>query len=535
MIQEQNLVYLASQVMDDVPEGGGAATGNVIPDGQLRNVFGGISALDRTYGRLKLRAIFLAVRTLTTDVLGGALSCITALPDDPALSYTLFTINNPFGLRVEAADMLSAYLYQGPAWPAMLLEDHVVGSGSIRVFQRVGTELPTIGKTLCLVQDEGTPQEIQQYVQVIKVSVETRTFSDSQHTNAEFDRWVVTLTLRDRLKHTFAGHIPRYYDNSYIWAGKTRIRDTTVADAMRYYGAQRLAAPASIGDRQIKAESIYTALVPASRAEEPVLDVRAAGETALTLAAPPSAPRTLVVTAAQHSQAVGVTAATRAYNYVFICGPLPAPGSVSVAYRAQGRWYTLTDDGEGRLTGTGAGSVSYITGTVSATLAALPDAGTLILLNWGEATDYTDRSGQAGWRLPEYQFPLADRDIEPNTLTITWTSAGTVVSVSDNGAGQLTGTGGTGTIEYHSGFIWLVPSAMPDPGVQFASEYQAGLLVEELKTGLSADGTGFVTLTTEHAITPGTLVCEWNIQTSIDSTNGNTEETTRSTKSLSRT
>ena len=61
-IQEQNIVFVESQVMDDVPEGGGAATGRVIVDGQMNNVFEDISDLDRAYGRFNLRKLFLAVR-----------------------------------------------------------------------------------------------------------------------------------------------------------------------------------------------------------------------------------------------------------------------------------------------------------------------------------------------------------------------------------------------------------------------------------------------------------------------------------------
>ena len=52
-IQEQNIVFVESQVMDDVPEGGGAATGRVI-----RRRFGGstdqiigISAFDTWFAK----------------------------------------------------------------------------------------------------------------------------------------------------------------------------------------------------------------------------------------------------------------------------------------------------------------------------------------------------------------------------------------------------------------------------------------------------------------------------------------------------
>ena len=103
-IQEQNIVFVESQVMDDVPEGGGAATGNVIIDGQMNNVFEDISDLDRALGRFNLRKIFLAVRTLSTDLYGGVKSVITALPDDAALGYTLFSTGDPFDTRAEAVD-----------------------------------------------------------------------------------------------------------------------------------------------------------------------------------------------------------------------------------------------------------------------------------------------------------------------------------------------------------------------------------------------------------------------------------------------
>ena len=49
-IQEQSIQFLESQVMADVPEGGGAATGTVIIDGEMNNVFEDISDLDRTMG-----------------------------------------------------------------------------------------------------------------------------------------------------------------------------------------------------------------------------------------------------------------------------------------------------------------------------------------------------------------------------------------------------------------------------------------------------------------------------------------------------
>ena len=67
-IQEGNIVFVKSQQMDDVPEGGGAATGTVIIDGAMNNVFEDISDLDRAYGRFNLRWQFpTASQTVTLE------------------------------------------------------------------------------------------------------------------------------------------------------------------------------------------------------------------------------------------------------------------------------------------------------------------------------------------------------------------------------------------------------------------------------------------------------------------------------------
>lgn len=67
--------------------------------------------------------------------------------------------------------------------------------------------------------------------------------------------------------------------------------------------------------------------------------------------------------------------------------PLPAPMTLSISYMAQGRWYTLTDNGIGKLSGGdtsyGTASVNYATGSLSLTLGALPDVGSVILFEWG--------------------------------------------------------------------------------------------------------------------------------------------------------
>ena len=74
---------------------------------------------------------------------------------------------------------------------------------------------------------------------------------------------------------------------------------------------------------------------------------------------------------------------SRSYNYILSIVPSPAPGTLQVSYRAQGKWYDLRDNGAGVLKGVspeyGVGTVSYTTGTVAVTLGALPDVGSEIV------------------------------------------------------------------------------------------------------------------------------------------------------------
>lgn len=65
-ILDGDIKLLKSEVLDDVPEGGGMATGAAVVHGASNNLFPDISELDRTYGRISLRKVFPVV--LTDDV-----------------------------------------------------------------------------------------------------------------------------------------------------------------------------------------------------------------------------------------------------------------------------------------------------------------------------------------------------------------------------------------------------------------------------------------------------------------------------------
>ena len=499
-IQEQNIVFVESQVMDDVPEGGGAATGRVIVDGQMNNIFEDVSDLDRAYGRFSLRKIFLAVRTLSTDLYGGAKTVITALPQDDALGYTLFSSNDPFDTRDQAADRVEAYLYKGPTWQGYLYENHIVGMRAISLIQRVGSALPVVGKTLCLVQDEGLVGEKEQYVRITKVDSVVETIFNAG-TDQQFTRWVVTLSLSDALRFDFAGHSPTALDAAINYTGKTRLRDTNVADATRYYGAQRLAAAASIGALTVQAESLFTKLVPSAQTETPLANQPMNPSVTATYSA---GARTVEVAQQAHTRALQVTVENRRLNWIETLLPIPAPGALSISFRAQGNWYELRDNGTGGLTAAdpsiGAGTISYTTGAASITLGALPDADSQIMYAWASPVHYTQRTGAASdaGTTVDLEYTLAAAPVVPGTVSITYPVSGATRTVTDPSSnGVLSGTGVSGTINYATGEVALRFATPPDPGSNVSNAY-----TQRVGDNMFADGTA--TITSGQFTVPGT-------------------------------
>lgn len=588
MIKEENIVFVKSQVMDDVDEGGGAATGVVVEDGVMNNVFEDISDLDRAYGRFNLRKLFLAVRSISTDLYGGAKLAITRLPQDPALNYCLFTTGDPFDTRDEAAGRVEAYLFKGTTWNGALFENHIKGMRTINLIQRENTRVPPIGKTLCLVQFEGKETEKEQYVRVIKVDVERREFEDDK---GVYYRWIVSCSLSDALRFDFEGHEAMRVEK-YDYVLKTRTRDTTVADATYYYGGHRLVSDAKVGDLKVRAASVYAQLVPNSQTETPLVNQALNGEASPVLACNSglvtiqhagsllangkklvlptgcypgslqaynsitddgngnvmwagsiigglnyetgeinftgatgySGGAELInltykpgVTVAQQRATLfrEVTVETRRFNWIETLIPIPAPGTLVVAYMAQGNWYTLQDNGLGKLAGEdpsyGAGTISYVTGSMLVTLGALPDAGSIIEITYGTPAHYAIRT-RSDLDLPGWTFTAPEEtntvSFKKGTVHVQWEANGVLKQLQDNGSGLLLGDG-IGTICYGKCQFYFQPSVLPDPGTTPFVTYKKVAMRHETFTP-SVDGNGFVSIhLTDTPVKPGTVVIEW--------------------------
>ena len=505
---------VASQVMNDVEEGGGAPTLTVIQDGTSNSLFNDISELDRAGGRVNLRKVFASIQTDTTDTYLGGNVIVAEPPADPRVAVSLFTTRNVFDIRSEAVSRIEAYLNAGPEWPGFLYENHIAGQRSFQLFMRTNQAPPTIGRTLLLRRNEGLGTMFEQYVRVTRVATEERTFTHGDGT--VYQAQIVTCDISDALRYDFSGSpATKFFTKA---ANTTLVRDTLVADAATYFGCVPLTEPVAIGDIKVTADSVYTQLVPNSRTETSVIDQVASANVAIVLA---TTPIEVTVNEAPYSQRIRIGQENRGYNYVSILKPLPAPGSVSVTYRALGRNYRITDNGDGTISGAGSGVLNYLTGSISITLEALPDDRSGLMIYWGEKVAYTNRSGQAGFREPEYAFQLEKTGIEPGTLSIQWTSSNVVKTATDNGQGKIVGDA-VGEVAYSPGKVMFRPNAnaFPDPNAEFDVDYAWSTLITESKPGLSPDASGVVSFTLADEPAPRSLRIQWITTRTVSESSG---------------
>ena len=219
--------------------------------------------------------------------------------------------------------------------------------------------------------------------------------------------------------------------------------------------------------------------------------------------------------AVTQSQGFPVKIETRSISYARTIEPAPVLGTLSIAYMYGSRWYVLRDDGSGALrgpdSGYGSGTLNPATGTVLVTLGALPDVGSEVIYQWVQpkaaqdaAVLTLDNDGNLYWPFNTSGASSLEpgaKAIEPGGLTITWLEADgtTLRTVTDNGAGALTGYG-AGTVNYAKGTFRLSPTTFPAPGTPINVDVDS--VVKTAGTLTIAGGSGSFGVTD---ITPGSI------------------------------
>lgn len=167
------------------------------------------------------------------------------------------------------------------------------------------------------------------------------------------------------------------------------------------------------------------------------------------------------VSQAPHRIEQKVTLASRGTVQVFTLNPLPAKGTTFVDFRALGKWIRLQDDGAGQLTGAdpayGTGTVNYTTGALVATLGALPDVSSSVIVGWASPTHYAVRAFGASDvdATVAQRFTLAELPVKPATLSVKYTSGVTEYTALADASGTISGGGITGTVNHTTGEVEL--------------------------------------------------------------------------------
>ena len=490
-ITSDQIVLSESEVMADTDDGGGRMSGRIIVSGEINNTFPDISRIDRVYGRVNLRKLYLFVNAANTDTLLGAHTIVSQRAKDPNVFVLLFNTDSHTDRRIDAQDRIESYVVASTEAPFWLWGRQLAGQRAIQALAQTRNQQDPEPGQIFVLEDLDTGNS--QYVRVTGVEIDQQTFTKDRGSYGYYNYQLKTYTieLAQPLAFDFQGSDP---DPTGNLNSDMKILKTQVADAAKYYGASMLAAPAAVGDRTITVDNVFAPLVPSAQSENAITDQAAGAQAAIIRPASNNpitisningvttgpngegiyhagraiVPGTLRITGTngeyedrggrlfhtggnnrldeensvvdyvngeirafysggsasynttltflpgavvnqQTKQAsLEVNQQTRSLTWVFQTEPKAAEATLTVEYRAQGSWYLLRDDGAGELSGDGTGTLDYATGTVNFTLAALPDAGTEIIVAWGEKQGTVIEAGATIPDTPTIRFEVGE-------------------------------------------------------------------------------------------------------------------------------
>ncbi|ENV69790.1 hypothetical protein [Acinetobacter towneri] len=210
------------------------------------------------------------------------------------------------------------------------------------------------------------------------------------------------------------------------------------------------------------------------------------------------------------SYAIPVTQNSQSTNWTGVLIPIPAPGSLTLSYMSQGKFYELKDDGSGQLKGVhssfGSGMINYETGSFLLTTGALPDVDTPILAHWGTPIATFVRAGlhvdNAG-----FDFDLGHTGVAAG-ITVTWVLEGATKTASSNSKGLFTGDA-AGYINYATGKGRIIPNKLPQKNTQFNITYNYGSQLNQSKSAIpDANQQLTFTIGTGSSIQPSSVALE---------------------------
>lgn len=223
------------------------------------------------------------------------------------------------------------------------------------------------------------------------------------------------------------------------------------------------------------------------------------------------------------SYAMPVTQNNQSANWTGVLAPIPAPGSLSISYMSQGKFYELNDDGSGQLKGLstsfGSGRINYETGSWLLTTGALPDVDTPILLLWGTPIITFVRSNLSVEKAA-FEFDLGQVGIAPG-VTINWLLEGVAKTAVSNAQGKFTGDA-TGEINHATGVGKIIPNKLPQKNTQFTVICNYGNQLTQTKSAVTPDSSQKLSFTigTGSAIQPNSVELSIPVSDQLGQNNG---------------
>lgn len=205
------------------------------------------------------------------------------------------------------------------------------------------------------------------------------------------------------------------------------------------------------------------------------------------------------VGASSHSAGFVITLANQGLSFTNDFDPPPAMGSFTLSYMAQGRWYDLTDNLNGKLSGSdsgyGVGTINYSTGSMAVTLGAIPDVGSPLIASWGDSAS----AKAADTTLPVKASLVVNlaSNTQLNGITVTWSRGASNYSAATNTNGVLSGDA-TGSLV--NGELSIAPTVFPDGDVVVTTD-----LIATTQSAITVNGGGNYTLTGTLPVVPGTF------------------------------
>jgi hypothetical protein len=398
---------------------------------------------------------------------------------------------SPIETRVYNAIVADAARYYGISrlTEAAAVNDLVIQVDSIfsRVVPATESEIPVL--------DARASADLDQFLAAGDPYTVTRSSSgDTTLYEAWFDRAIAPGSVQVNLK----------YGSNLRW----QLRDDGAGNLVTYSGGTTQSG-ASIGFATVAYDSGRVQVSPSVS--------MGSGTWSVEITATPAG----LVAGAGRTELQAVTLANRGYIWVRSLNPKPAPGVLAFSYRALGRWYTLKDNGRGQLTSgvvaEGTGTIDYTTGTAALTTGYLPDVDTSLLWQWGSAID-AERVAGAGAEIAAlvvrgsvFQAIVPGA---PGDFSIQYLAGGVTKTVSDDGAGNLTGDG-TGQVFYGEGAYVFTPTYLPDSGSALSIEYQKVTRNTHTESNPVPDGSGDVSIALGGACEPLSVSGRFEVENDV--------------------